>query len=366
MLSSCLFKILILLKTKEREFMKNMIIKSTSLLVGALLFTSSLFAKDDVQILTVHHFMSSKAPLQTKFLEPWAKKVEEASGGKLKIEIFPSMSMGGKPNELYKQVRDGSADIVWTLPGYTPGVFPRTEVFELPTVHIGDAVATSIAIREKFDLIKDDFTDVQPLLVYVAAGNAIHTVNKRISNISDLKGLKLRAPSRTAGWYIEAMGAESVGMPLPDLPQALSKNAIDGGLIPFEVFPSYKFAQLTQYSLEGEKGERFGTSVFMLLMNKDRFASLSKELQKVLMDSVDMNTVKEVGQLWMDVEKPGMEMQKASQGGEIVKLDSKAMAEFNKVGEEVVKKWVEEANTKGINGQKLVDSAREAISKNSK
>jgi TRAP-type C4-dicarboxylate transport system substrate-binding protein len=357
---------LILIKTKEREFMKNIITKSAFLFVGAILTANSLFAKDDVQVLTVHHFMSSKAPLQTKLLEPWAKKIEEASGGKLKIEIFPSMSMGGKPNELYKQVRDGSADIVWTLPGYTPGVFPRTEVFELPTVHIGDSVATSIAMREKFDLIKDDFTEVEPLLVYVAAGNAMHTVNKKISSIEDLKGLKLRAPSRTAGWYIEEMGAEQVGMPLPDLPQALSKNAIDGGLIPFEVFPPYKFAQLTQYSVEGENGERFGTSVFMLLMNKDRFASLSKELQKVLLDSVDMNTVKEVGQLWMDVEKPGMQMQKDSKNGEIVKLDSKAMIEFNKAGEKVVQRWIEEANTKNIDGQKLVDSAREAISKNSK
>lgn len=346
--------------------MKNIITKSALLLTGVLLCVSTLVAKDEVKTLTVHHFLSSKSAFQTKFLEPWAKKVEEASGGKLKIEIFPSMSMGGKPNELYKQVRDGSADIVWTLPGYTPGVFPRTEVFELPTVHIGDSVATSIAIREQFDLIKDDFTEVEPLLIYVAAGNAIHTVNKRISNISDLKGLKLRAPSRTAGWYIEAMGAESVGMPLPDLPQALSKNAIDGGLIPFEVFPPYKFAQLTQYSIEGEKGERFGTSVFMLLMNKDRFTSLSKELQKVLLDSVDMNTVKEVGQIWMDEEKPGMEMQKASKDGEIVKLDAKAMVEFNKAGEEVVQRWIKEAVSNGIDGQKLVDSARKAISNNSK
>lgn len=346
--------------------MKNIITKSAFLFVGAILSANSLFAKDDVEVITVHHFMSSKAPLQTKLLEPWAKKIEEASGGKLKIEIFPSMSMGGKPDELYKQVRNGTADIVWTLPGYTPGVFPRTEVFELPTVHIGDAVATSIAMREKFDLIKDDFTDVKPLLVYAAAGNALHTVNKKITNMSDLKGLKLRAPSRTAGWYIEAMGAESVGMPLPDLPQALSKNAIDGALVPFEVFPAYKFAQLTQYSIEGEKGERFGTSVFMLLMNNDRFNSLSKELQKVLLDSVDMNTVKEVGQLWMDFEKPGMQMQKDSKGGEIIKLDSNAMAEFNKAGEKVVQRWVEEAKTKGIDGQKLVDSAREAISASSK
>ncbi len=345
--------------------MKKIITKGKLFLASTIFFTGTLFA-DNVEILTVHHFLSSKSPLQTKFLMPWAKKVEEASKGKLKIEIFPSMSMGGKPPELYKQARNGTADIVWTLPGYTPGVFPRTEVFELPTVHIGDSVATSIAIKENFDLIKDDFKNIKPLLVYVAAGNAIHTVNKKITSVEDMKGLKLRAPSRTAGWYLESLGAEPVGMPLPALPQALSKNAVDGGLIPFEVFPPYKFHQLTRYSIEGENKERFGTSVFMLIMNEDRFNSLSKELQKVLMDSLDINTVKEVGQIWMDVEEPGKKMQSASKDSEVIKLNAKQMEEFNKVGQQVVQRWIEDVKTKGIDGQKLVDKAREAIRKNSK
>ena len=155
-------------------------------------------------------------------------------------------------------------------------------------------------------------------------------------------------------------------MPLPALPQALSKNAVDGGLVPFEVFPPYKFHQLTQYSVEGKNGERFGTSVFALLMNESRFKSLSKDLQKILMDSVDMDTVKKVAQIWMDIEKPGMKMQESSKGGEIVKLDSKSMGEFNKVGEQVVQRWIKEASSKNIDGQKLVKAAREAILKNSK
>lgn len=346
--------------------MKKILLKSAIALVGSMALASSMLASDDVKTLMVHHFLSSKSPLQTKFLIPWAEKIEKMSNGKLKIEIFPSMSMGGKPEELYKQARDGSADIVWTLPGYTAGVFPRTEVFELPTVHIGDAVATSLAIRENFDLIKDDFKKVKPLLIYVAAGNAIHTVDKKVTSVADMKGLKLRAPSRTAGWYIEAMGAEPVGMPLPALPQSLSKKAIDGGLVPFEVFPPYKFYQLTKYSIEGENAERFGTSVFMLLMNKNSFKNLPKDLQKILMDSVGIETVKEAGQIWMDVEKPGIEMQQNSKGGEVIRLDAKAMDEFNKIGNQVVQKWIKEASKKGIDGQKLVDAARKSILKYSK
>lgn len=343
--------------------MKNLL-KKSAILVSSLVLCSSLaYAGDKTEVITVHHFLSSKSPLQTKFLIPWAEKLEKASKGRIKIEIFPSMSMGGKPNELYKQARDGTADIVWTLPGYTPGVFQRTEVFELPTVHVGNGVATAIAMKENFDMIKDDFKRIKPLLVYVAAGNALHTVEKDIKSVEDLKGLKLRAPSRTAGWYLEELGAEPVGMPLPVLPQALSKKAVDGALVPFEVFPPYKFHQLTKYSYEGEKGERFGTSVFMLLMNEDRFESLSKDLQKILMDSVDMDTVKEVGQIWMDVEEPGKKMQNASTGGAVIKYSEKTMDEFNKIGQKVVDRWVKEMTEQDIDGQKLVDRARKAIEK---
>lgn len=347
--------------------MKRIIQKSTVSLLGAILLSGSLCAKEEITTITVHHFLSSKAPTHTKLLAPWAKKVEELSKGKLKIEIFPSMTMGGKPNELYKQVRNGTADIIWTVAGYTPGVFPRTEVYELPTVHRGSSLATNIAIKDNFDLIKADFkSSIKPLLIHTHAGNAIHMVNKKVTKISDLKGMKLRTPSRVGAWHIEELGAEPVGMSMPSFPQALSKNAVDGGLIPFEVFPPFKFHQLTQYSIEGHKGDRFGTSVFLLLMNSDKFNSLSKPLQKIIEDSFDMNMVKQAGQIWMDVEKPGMKMQAASKNSFVSQLDESSMIEFNAASQRVVNRWIKEVSTKGINGKELVRKAREAIRKNTK
>ncbi|PLY05667.1 MAG: C4-dicarboxylate ABC transporter substrate-binding protein [Arcobacter sp.] len=344
--------------------MQNIFTRGALFLAGSMVLSSALYAKTETLI--VHHFMSSKAPTHTKLLMPWAKKIEEASKGKLKVEIFPTMTMGGKPNELYKQARDGVSDIVWTLAGYTPGVFPRTEVYELPTVHKGDSLATTIAIRENMDLIEGDYKDVVPLLIHAAAGNAIHTVNKKITSVKDLKGLKFRTPSRSGGWLIEEYGAEPVGMPLPALPQALSKNAIDGALVPFEVFPPYKFHQLTHYSYEGVNKERFGTSIFMMLMNKKRFNKLSPELQKIILDNSGMELSKFAGQLWMDLEEPGKKMQNKSKDSEVVKFDKKTLDEFDKAGQKVVDKWIIEAKEKGIDGQKLVDTARETISKYSK
>ena len=346
--------------------MKKIFTKSAILLASSVLLTGSLFAKVKVEVLTVHHFLSPKAPAHTKLLMPWAKKIEELSKGKIKIEIFPSMSMGGKPNELYKQARNGSADIVWTVAGYTPGVFPRTEVYELPTVHRGSSLATSIAIRENFDLIKDDYKKIKPLLIHTHAGNALHMTEKRVRSVADLKGMKLRTPSRVGAWLIEEYGAEPVGMPMPGFPQALSKKAVDGGLIPFEVFPPFKFHQLTQFSAQGANGDRFGTSVFLLLMNKDRFNSLSKELQNIIEESFNMDMVKKIGQVWMDVEKPGMKMQTNSKNSEVAKYDAQTMTGFDEAGQRVVKRWVKEVSKKGIDGAKLVREVRKAIAKNSK
>lgn len=139
-----------------------------------------------------------------------------------------------------------------------------------------------MAIYENFDLIKDDYKRVKPLLIHAFAGNALHSVNKRIEKMSDLKGLKLRSPSRTGAWYIAKWDAQPVGMPLTDIPQSLSKVAIDGMLVPFEVFSPYKFHQLVKFSYEGYDLDRFGTSVAMLLMNEDSFNALPEHLKAVI------------------------------------------------------------------------------------
>lgn len=341
--------------------MKKLLQKSIITLVGSLFLTISLQAKEDPIVLTFHHFLSPKAPPHSKVFAPWAKKIEKLSKGKIKIQIFPSMSMGGKPNELYKQARDGSADIVFTIAGYSPGVFTRSEAFELPTIHKNNSLKTAHAIRENFDLIKDDYKNVKPLLVAVAGNYYLDTVNKKVTKLSDMKGLKVRSPSRTGAWYLNELGAEPVGMPLPSVPQALAKKAVDGAVLPMEIFPAFKFQQLTKYSIELDNGGGFGNSVAIILMNKDRFESLPKELQDIIEESAGVDLINQYGQLMMDLEEPGRALQKKS-GGEVITISKEETKKFNEVGERVVQKWVNEVKKKGIDGQRIVDAARKSIS----
>ncbi len=78
--------------------------------------------------------MSSVSSVHDKFLVPWARKVQAESNGRIRIDIFPSMQLGGAPAHLFDQARDGDADIVWTAPSLTPGRFPKIEMFDLPFV----------------------------------------------------------------------------------------------------------------------------------------------------------------------------------------------------------------------------------------
>jgi len=332
-----------------------------ALLVAMLLGSAARAAE---VTLTVHHFLSPKAPAHTKLIAPWAQAVEEQSGGRIEVEIYPSMTLGGKPPELYRQLRDGAADVVWTLIGYTPGVFPRSEVFELPTVHRGSAKATTLAIQDMFGMVEDDFEDVKILLLHVHQGNAIHTIDKPIRSLADVQGLKLRTPSRSGAWMIEAWNAEPVGMPVPALPQALSKGVVDGALVPFEIVPPLKLQELTKYSIEGPDGARFGTSVFMFAMNKERYESLPADLKTVIDANAGAAIAERIGQAWVDIEAPGVSLQKKS-GGEIIRLDKSAMDAFDARGQTVVDRWIVEVNGKGIDGSGMVEAARAAIAKHS-
>lgn len=315
--------------------------------------------------LKLHHFLGPKAPAQAAFMEPWAKQVEEDSGGRIKVEIYPSMSLGGKPPQLIRQVRDGVVDIVWTVAGYTPGQFPRVEVFELPFVHTNDAVATNLAIQDLYDdYLAEDFQDVHPILVHVHAGQAFHMVDSPIRSLDDVNGRKIRIPTRTGGWMLEALGANPVGMPVPEVPQALSKQVIDGTLIPFEVTLPLKVHELTSSSTVGPNDMRFGTAVFVYAMNKDSYAGLPDDLKAVIDDNSGRNLAEKIGQVWNDIEGPGRQAA-IDRGNEMITLSDEELARFQEATAPVRDRWMEEVGAAGIDGQALYDAAIAAVAAHS-
>ena len=302
--------------------------------------------------LTLHHFLSPQSNTHQAFLVPWAHRVEEQSGGRIAIEIYPSMTLGGKPPQLFDQARTGIADIVWTLPGYTPGRFPIVEVFELPFV-AGSAQATSQAVMDFHDHhLLEEFAGVKTLILHAHAPGVIHTRGTPVTSIEDLVGLKLRAPTRQINAALRALGAVPVGMPVPQVPEAVSRGVVEGALVPYEVTPALRLQELTHHHTESG----LYTAVFLLAMNQDVYDGLPRDLREVIDANSGVEAARWAGAVW-DAKETEVRAMVADGGGNIIVLDDAELARWRQATQPVTDAWIAATDAAGLDGQALLDEA---------
>ncbi len=311
--------------------------------------------------LKLHHFLPPQANVPRLVLDPWADRIEKESGGRIKIERYPSMQLGGKPPELMDQAIDGVADIVWTVVGYTPGRFPSTEVFELPFM-MTNARAASRAYWEMFEkYMKDtEFKDVKILATWVHGPGLIHT-REPVEKPSDLRGMKIRGGSRSVNSLLTKLGATPVGMPVPAVPEALSKGVIDGTTIPWEVTTALKVPELVTNHTEFT-GKALYTLTFVLAMNKEKYESLPDDLKKVIDDNSGLEFSIFAGGTQEDADGPAREVA-LDLGNNIITIDEAGTEEWRKLAQPIYDEWVADMKARGIDGQALIDEARMLIDK---
>ncbi|BAQ68338.1 TRAP dicarboxylate transporter subunit DctP [Rhodovulum sulfidophilum] len=326
---------------------------------AAIWTTGAALAQD--YTFKLHHFLPATSPTQTETLEPWARAVEARSGGRVRIEIYPSMTLGGRPPELVTQARDGVVDLIWVVNGYTPGLFPRTEVMELPNVYVNDPGAANLALADLFETdLKPDYKGLEVMFLHVHAGNGLALRGPEVHAPDDLAGKKMRIPSRTGAWVLEALGAVPVAMPVPELPQALQKGVVDGALVPFEIVPALKLQDQTDRLVEGDSHTRFGTTTFQMSMNKARWDSLPPEIQAAFREASGPEWLAELGRIWRGTEETGVAITTAAGRSHQV-LSPEETETFRTALAPVVERWIEDAERRGIDGAALVARARAAI-----
>ena len=322
----------------------------------------SFSALADKVTLKFHTMVPMPANSNAKFVKPWGDKIEKDSGGKIKVEIYPAMQLGGAPPQLVDQVRDGVVDLIWTVAGYTPGRFPRLEVFDLPFM-AASSLATSQAAQEFVETVgAEDLKDYKILAVHVHAPGKIHTKDKLIKSVDDLNGLKMRGPTRVISKMLEGLGATPVGMPVPKVAPSLSKGVIDGMVVPWEIMPSFKLHELTKAHTEVSGDRGLYTTPFLFLMNKAKYESLSDDLKKVIDENSGMALAKLAGELWDDFEGPARKLA-VDAGGEFHELSGDALKEMKDAGDKLISQWIKDANSNGLDGDTLVSTARKLISK---
>jgi len=312
-------------------------------------------AADEI-VLKVHHFLPAGSYAQQMFIQPWCDKIAAQSNKRLRCQIYPSMQLGGTPPQLVDQLRDGIVDVIWTLPGYTPGRFPRVEAFELPFM-MQSPQATSHALWDYVQqYAADEFKAMHPIAFHVHGRGVFHMVGKPIRTLADFRGLKLRAPTRQTNKLLAALGATPVAMPVPAVSDALAKGVIDGALVPYEVVPSVKIQELVKFHSETDPSEpAIYTSTFVFAMNKGRYDSLPPELKKVIDANSGGEFSAQIGAVFEAADAEGKKLTAGNTANVIPKAE---LAGWKKAAQSVTDGWVAEMNGKGLPGQQLLDVAR--------
>ena len=312
--------------------------------------------------LKVHHFLGPQSIQHTTMLKTWCDNIAKDSNNRLNCQIFPAMQLGGAPPQLFDQAKDGVADVVWTVAGYSANRFVRSQVFELPFM-MTNAGATS---RAAWDFVQkhamDEYKDVKLLAVHVHGPGVIFTKNKPVTKIEDLRGLKMRGPTATVTKMLANMGATPVGMPVPQVPEALSKGVIDGAVIPYEVAPSLKVNELTKFASETPRGSpALYTTFFVVPMNRARYDSLPADLKAV----IDKNSGREfsafLGSTQEGNDVPGRKAFVDTAGYTITQIPAAEVERWKKATDNLDDEWVADMNKRGFNGQGMLDDARALV-----
>jgi TRAP-type C4-dicarboxylate transport system substrate-binding protein len=309
--------------------------------------------------LRLHHFLPMTDSVPREGLIPWAEAVEEQSGGRIAVEFYPSMILGGAPANLFDQARDGVVDLTWTVLGYTPGRFPKSEVFEMPFL-VANGEDTSRAFQRFVEEnAMDEFDGVKLIAVHTHGPGLFHS-REPIERLEDLNGMKIRGGSRVISAMLADLGAEPIGMPVPDVPEALSRGTIDAATIPWQVTLALRTSEIVGHHTEFSGDHGLYTQTFAFVMNQEAYDRLPDDLKAV----IDANSgIEWAGRFGAanDADDVVARNEAIAAGNSIVTLDADETERWRTAAQATIDNWFAETEAVGIDGRALYDRAMELV-----
>ena len=305
-------------------------------LISAALALSLLAPAAMAEELKFANFMAPTHPYVAGAFEPFAKAVADKTGGEVTVKLYNGGELGAGPVEQYSRVVDGVAEMAVSLPGYTASQFPLTLTAELPGV-LEEATGTATL-----------WSNLDALGLWSSAENILFTASKPVRTLDDIKGMKIRVPSRNTGLLVEAWGATPVSMPVSEIYNALQTGVIDGAMIDGTAVNAFKLAEVANYITMGMETTN---SPFFVVMNRDAYEGLSSE-QQAAIDEAGKQLSLDGQKVQLTVAEKGIADFKATAGKEVITLDEAAAAPFNEAADAVTAQAI--AETEG--GQAIIDA----------
>ncbi len=294
-------------------------------------------------------------------VEPWLKKIEAATGGKVKIQPYYGETLA-KGKDMWSATKMGITDIGWDFHGYWPNMTPVTDVISLPamsfkTAEKGNEVLWKL--HEKYPEIQKEFKDVKVLLFYTSAPYTLITSKKPVKTLEDIKGMKLRMTGGPPTEMVSALGAVPMLIPMPDSYISLQKGVIDGMDAPWEAVHVWRFYEVVKYYTEVP----FPAVYFSLIMNKNKWNSLPKDVQDAIMSVSGEAGSKFWGKHFFDDMKvEGLKkIDEAGQSANVFELSSEERQKWIDVGAKPIwENWVNGLEKRGVaNARQILESTIE-------
>jgi len=293
--------------------------------------------------------------IQSKLAQAWCREVEKRTKGKVKVEYFPGQTLT-KAKQIYDGTVQGVSDIGFCLFGYNRGRFPLMEVVDLPLGYKSGKAATIVAnaVYEKFK--PKELDDVQVMYLHAHGPGLLHTKNKAVRKMEDLKGLKIRSHGTTAK-VVRALGGTPVAMPMPELYQALQRGVVDGALYPVEVNKGWKMAEVVKFLTDDYPIAN--TSTFYVVMNKDKWNSLPKDVQETIIQ-INKEWIPKHGAAWDSSDAEGRAYMR-KMGRTIIPLSEAEGERWQKAVAPVLGEYVKEAGAKGVPAKEALEFTKKKL-----
>jgi TRAP-type C4-dicarboxylate transport system substrate-binding protein len=334
----------------------NLRFAKLALAATVTLTASAALAQDKPTEIKLAHWVPANHLLaQTGFI-PWGKSIEQASGGSIKVSIFPAQQLG-KAADHYDMARDGIATLAYVNPGYQAGRFPIIAAGELPFLVDKPGPASKALDAWYRAYAEREMKDVKVCLAHLHVGT-FHG-KQAITDPAQIKGLKVRPANGTVAQMVNVLGGTSVQVSAPESRDALSKGVADAITFPWNSVISFGIDKVTKYHTD----MRLYAAVFVWALNKPWYDSLSANQKKVMDDHCNNAWAAKVGAAWGDAEDAGREKLMAVGGHTIVPMSKAQVDTWKKAVAPVYDRWVAEAGKNGIDGTKALADLRAELAK---
>ncbi|WP_457576128.1 TRAP transporter substrate-binding protein [Desulfomarina sp.] len=318
-----------------------------------LLVTPSISTAKTVTLKYANFFPPTH--IQSKLAESWCKEVEKRTDGRVKIEYYPGGSLL-KGKQIYDGVADGIADIGFSVLAYTRGRFPVISALDLPFGYTSGITATAVA-NELYNKLKPkEFNDTKLMYLHAHGPGFIHTRNKQITKLEDLKGLRIRSTGMSAE-AVKALGATPVAMGMADSYQSLQKGVVDGSAYPLEANRGWKLGEVTKYAVCVYPVAY--TTTFFVTMNKDKWSAIDKKDQDAI-EAINAEWSIKHGEAWDSSDLAGLRFF-MEQGNTAAGLDPKEVERWKKAVAPVIDKYAAGLDKKGIDGAAVIKTIRDGL-----